>query len=491
MGKVEEEQSVAFHPIPEISEQNSQCRCRIRPFVGIRCVAALFFGVAVLLSAIFWLPPFLHYGADRRDLDQGEEFEAHILASFNVQKPVSLLNANMLNLETDIFDEIAVPNATVLVTSLEPLAGSNWTNVVFGVWPSAKHSTIPLTSLSILKATFVSLVTKQWILHLTPSLFGDPSFFQVLKFPGGITVVPQQNAFLLQKQFLFNFTLTASIYQIQRVFDEFKSQLKSYLRLNSYENLHVSLTNLQGSTLDPPIIVQSSIVLAVGNLPPLPRLKQLAQTITGSPAGNLGLNHTVFGKVRQIQLSSFMQHSLNSGTSGSTSLPPSPAPLPHPNHQPHHHRPHHDHYHHHDAQLVPAPAPEHSYQAPSPSGCRFRSPIKHKGGDYSAPSPAPITTLSPRSSAAHHLHAEAAPSSRSHSHSTPSPLPAVVFARVEPPSKNIAPVKPPDGMIPVSLSPSSSSVAGLPTVRWFQQLQWAFALLLSMLMHLVNITPIF
>jgi hypothetical protein len=52
----------------------------------------------------------------------------------------------------------------------------------------------------------------------------------------------------------------------------------------------------------------------------------LAQTITNSSStsGNLGLNHTVFGKVKQISLSSYLKHSLHS-RDGSDA--PSPAPM--------------------------------------------------------------------------------------------------------------------------------------------------------------------
>jgi hypothetical protein len=35
-------------------------------------------------------------------------------------------------------------------------------------------------------------------------------------------------------------------------------------------------------------------------------MKQLAQKITNSSSGNLGLNNTVFGKVKQIRLSSYL-----------------------------------------------------------------------------------------------------------------------------------------------------------------------------------------
>ncbi|XP_058078432.1 SH3 domain-containing protein C23A1.17-like isoform X2 [Magnolia sinica] len=417
---------------------------------------------------------------------------------------------NIVDLEKDIFDEIGVVNSTVVIMSLEPLAGANWTNVVFGVWPYEKNSTISSAGLSILRASFVSLVIKQSTLHLR-SLFGDPSFFQVLKFPGGITVSPLQSGFLLQKgQILFNFTLNFSIYQIQEIFDELKYQLKSGLHLTPNENLYISLTNLRGSTLDPPIIVQSSVLLAVGNIPPTsPRLKQLAQAITGSPARNLGLNHTVFGKVKQIRLSSSLEHSLDSGTGSSTSLSPSPAPLPHPNHRQQQHHHHHNHHHHHpDVRLAPAPAPQHSY-TPSNPPCHFRfsGKPKSKGGSIPAaaptvsprpsiaptvsPRPSVAPTVSPRPSVAPtvsprpsvavpHPNADP-PAPASLSPPSSSPLPTVFLGHVQPPSKIIAHTEPPDTMPSASPFSLPSSVAGLPTVQFFQ---CAYALLLCLLMYL-------
>lgn len=38
---------------------------------------------------------------------------AYVVASFKVQKPVSLLNANIAKLQYDIFEEIGVPNSSV------------------------------------------------------------------------------------------------------------------------------------------------------------------------------------------------------------------------------------------------------------------------------------------------------------------------------------------------------------------------------------------
>lgn len=196
-----------------------------------------------------------------------------MVASFKLQKPVALLNANVVKLQYDIFAEIGVPNTTVTlsimfllifcvlfcfsplilfmfqvaVIKMEPL-GINSTNIVFGMWPYPKNSNIS-TGLSLLKSSFVSLVLRQSTLHLTTPLFGRSYFFQILKFPGGITVVPPQNAFLLQKEhMIFNFSLNYPIYQVEDKIDELKDQMKLGLHLTSYEvcllSLFIDIPNL-------------------------------------------------------------------------------------------------------------------------------------------------------------------------------------------------------------------------------------------------------
>ena len=42
--------------------------------VRLQCVAALVLGVAVLLSALFWLPPFAGRGGGKEGPDPGDEF---------------------------------------------------------------------------------------------------------------------------------------------------------------------------------------------------------------------------------------------------------------------------------------------------------------------------------------------------------------------------------------------------------------------------------
>lgn len=86
--------------------------------------------------------------------------------------------------------------------------------------------------------------------------------------------------------------------------------------------MYVLLTNANGSTLAPPVTVQATVMSGFGGLFPQ-RLKQLAQTIAHSSAKNLGLNNSVFGKVKEIRLSSVLNNTLHA-----TSPSPSPAPSP-------------------------------------------------------------------------------------------------------------------------------------------------------------------
>ena len=238
------------------------------------------------------------------------------------------------------------------------------------------------------------------------------------------------------------------------------------------QNLYVTLSNLKGSTIEAPTIVQSSVLLAVGT-PSIQRSKQLAQTIKGSHSGNLGLNNTVFGRVKQVRLSDIHGDD-GSGTS------PSPAPMPHP----HHH--HHHHHHHHDTHLAPAnpprsatekgtpathkgapapvhaspvpkssPAPGRSYEA-KPPGCQFGYnrgyPRNAKRHSHLVPTLAPHISHYPASSP----QAQAVtPAPVPHSISASSPLPNVVFAHVQPPSKSESKSEHSDIMPSVAPSPSS------------------------------------
>ena len=128
--------------------------------------------------------------------------------------------------------------------SLDPLPRSNTTKVVFAVDPDGKYSEMSAAAISLIRASFKYLVIRQSYLQLTTFLFGVPSVFEVLKFKGGITIIPQQSVFPLQTvQTLFNFTLNFSIYEIQSNFDELTSQLKSGLHLAPYEVCHYYLSS--------------------------------------------------------------------------------------------------------------------------------------------------------------------------------------------------------------------------------------------------------
>ncbi|CAA7401573.1 unnamed protein product [Spirodela intermedia] len=342
------------------------CRCSegirgIRNAFSCRCVVLLLLSAGVLLSAVFWLPPLRGIGSGS-DSGDGEDFSASIQASFVLQKPLSLVSSYSAHLEYDIFEEIGVPNTKVSIIDMSPLTSLNSTYVVFGVLPNPKDAVISPIVLSVLRSSLIELVLQESNLSLTTSIFGHPSSFEVLKFPGGITVIPIQSASIWQmSQVLFNFTLNNSITQIQRNLDELKGQLKYGLNLRSYENVYVQMTNLNGSSASPPVIVEASVLSDVGsrNLLP-PRLKQLAQTITGPPE-NLGLDHSVFGKVKEVRLSSYLNDSITSleGPSPSPSksyeypffgpsISPSSAPPP----------------------LTDlAPSPSTRYRASSPFGC--------------------------------------------------------------------------------------------------------------------------
>lgn len=49
--------------------------------VGFKCFLMLLLSIAVFLSALFWLPPFLHF-ADQNDLDLDSKFKGHDSSSF-------------------------------------------------------------------------------------------------------------------------------------------------------------------------------------------------------------------------------------------------------------------------------------------------------------------------------------------------------------------------------------------------------------------------
>ncbi|XP_073151720.1 uncharacterized protein [Henckelia pumila] len=303
-------------------------RCRMKLFTP-KCTVVLLLGVAAFLSAVFSILPirFRHAGFDAKD---SIKLAATVQAYFELHKPVSELIPYITRLEYDINGEIGVPYSKVIVLSMHQASVSDPTNVVFGfLFDSIDNSMYPV-SLSLLKSSLADLFLRQYNLTLTSSIFGSTSSFEILKFPGGITIIPEPAAMILQiPQILFNFTLNSSIYEIKENILELKEQLRMGLQLMPTEVVLIQVTNKKGSTKDPPVTLEASVVSDVGTLQPQ-RLKQIARIITRStPAENLGLNHTVFGKVKEISLSSFLKHSLHA-----PSPTPSPCPAPSPEHIP-------------------------------------------------------------------------------------------------------------------------------------------------------------
>ncbi|KAL9257690.1 hypothetical protein AKJ16_DCAP22934 [Drosera capensis] len=217
--------------------------------------------------------------------------------------------------------------------------------------------------------------------------------------------------------------------------------------------------------------------MAVGITPSKQRLKQLAQTIKNSHGRNLGLNHTVFGKVKQVSLSSTLQHMLNGSDSSGTSEPPAPAPMLPSNPSGHHHVSQK----HRDPGLAPLtapsplplnrPEPVKSSSAPKvaaiapaqrsyarPPRCRFgfKRPQTTKAptGAWAAPVVAP--KVSPYHSALSPRLQARPPALVSTSFPSSSPLPHVILAHAYPQSGSAINSEPPSQKGVIALSPGTS-----------------------------------
>ncbi|XP_071727013.1 uncharacterized protein [Rutidosis leptorrhynchoides] len=271
-----------------------QCYPRIAQLCSFKfkCVFILLLSVSVSLFSVFSIFHF-HHAKFEFDANDSIKSCATVQAYFKLGRPVSSLINQIKRLEYDINDEIGVPGAQVVILSIHECDTSNWTDVVFGVLSNPMNTPINPVSLSILRSSLVDLFTQSSNLTLTKSIFGVPSCFEILKFSGGITVIPKLSppAWMLP-QVLFSFTLHNNLHDIEDNFLELHNQLKSGLQLMPYESVFVQVTNEAGSTLDPPVTVQASVVSTIGNLESQ-RLKELAYQINGS-SENLGLNNSVF-----------------------------------------------------------------------------------------------------------------------------------------------------------------------------------------------------
>ncbi|XP_022748600.1 inverted formin-2-like [Durio zibethinus] len=441
---------------------------------SFRCVFVLFLSLSVLLPGIFWILPFrsLKFGFDAK---QAIKLSAPVHAYFTLQKPVSELVQHIEKLEFDIYVEIGVPNTKVAILSMHQSGASNYTDVVFGVLSDPINSPINPVSLSVLRSSLIELFLRQSNLTLTSSIFGQPSEFEILKFPGGITIIPVQSASIWQiTQILFNFTLNNSISEIEDKFIELKDQLKYGLHLRSYENLFVQLTNKNGSTISASVTVQASVMSDDFRSLLPQRLKQLAQTITGSPAKNLGLNNSVFGKVKSISLSSYLKGTLNAMPPAPSPAPsPGPSISPHPTFSPTHSPPSSPKSYH----LPPCP----KCKAASPSA---RSPTHSLGpesGPYPSLPPAPSSTVTRLPPLCPYSRPAVPPSSSPRSHPNlisnhpPLPSPRSQLPPDLPPLASVSygshqgtegPISAPLAQPPSAQSPSSIALRVLPKEFW-------------------------
>lgn len=207
------------------------------------------------------------------------------------------------------------------------------------------------------------------------------------------------------------------------------------------QNIYIQVKNERGSTIDPPVVVEASVTSNIGYLLPQ-RLRVLAAKILASHAKNLGLNSFVFGKVKEVRLSSTLNHSLDClPPTPSPSPTPAPAPTPTPTPSPAFSFPPSD-------PPAPAPAPNFDNSAPC-SNC-----------DTSAPSdPSNAYAPSPQDQD-HSLH-----SVRS------SPAPSTVpktrhgVSKIIPSSFPISHIYPPNyDLSPPSASTPSPSIVSIPQI---------------------------
>lgn len=122
---------------------------------------------------------------------------------------------------------------------MHPAHVFNSTDVIFGLLSDPMDAPVKAVYLSVLRSSLIGLFFQQINLTLTNSTFGQPTLFEILKFPGGVTVIPEKSASIWQiPQIFFNFTLHNSIYDIKQNFADLKEQLRSGLHLAPDEVLY-------------------------------------------------------------------------------------------------------------------------------------------------------------------------------------------------------------------------------------------------------------
>lgn len=75
MGKAEDEEyhlpSASIDAVNNVELENNDVNvCSVvNRFVKLKCVFLVILSFGLVLSALFWLPPFFHYGEEQQDLD--------------------------------------------------------------------------------------------------------------------------------------------------------------------------------------------------------------------------------------------------------------------------------------------------------------------------------------------------------------------------------------------------------------------------------------
>lgn len=243
-------------------------------------------------------------------------------------KPPAQLASHATMLEEEIYRQIGVPNSKVSVT-MQTLSFKDVTCVEFGILPDQINTSISAQSMRTLRTKLMQLTLQQMNLSLTPSVFGDPFCVEVLGFPGGITMeveLPPYNSNVYFVQPIFNVTLEMSIHQIRGVLAELKKSLEHTLGQALHKGICLDVTNKNGSTINPPVTVQVSLSPDDRNIYEEPqRLKQLAEIIIESSSRNLGLNPSIFGRIKDLELDPYLQSIIPSFAPSS-----SPTPIPSP-----------------------------------------------------------------------------------------------------------------------------------------------------------------
>ncbi|KAK3155388.1 hypothetical protein QOZ80_2BG0202660 [Eleusine coracana subsp. coracana] len=324
MGKTGEADQAAPRPSPVTSSGGfSGCwyGAAVCKIVNAKCVSVLLLAVGGFLSALFLLLHLRVSGA----IPDDPGILAEIQAGFILLMPYSEVASHVKMLERDIYKKIGVPNSKVSV-SMGPYKYTNSTYVAFGILPDPRNSSINPASMSRLRNSLIQLTLQQSNLSLTPSVFGDPFCLEILGFPGGITVLLPFSNFHPDSivQPLFNITLDLTIHQIREFLEEMKIELASTLKQMPDEELFIKLTNMNGSTVAVPVSVQVSLSSNDHSIYLEPgRLQQLAQIVTDWNLTNLGLNLTIFGKIRDLKVYPVLQEFM---PACAPSLPPASTP---------------------------------------------------------------------------------------------------------------------------------------------------------------------